>query len=55
MQDPPYFIENKAWYSWSQKTHRYYLTDLGKSLPKVVKSFEEFYATDYDEDGNVVD
>lgn len=55
IQDPPYFLENEAWFTWSRKTHRYHLTEFGRTIPKVLKSFEEFYAVNHDEDGNIVD
>ncbi|MBQ7797490.1 MAG: hypothetical protein IJ371_00010 [Clostridia bacterium] len=45
--DMPYYMENEDWYysvpdkecPWLQKD---YLTELGKSIPEVVKSYEDY-------------
>ncbi len=45
LQEMPYFMENKNWYIEKPKTRftvEYELTKLGKSIPEVVKSFEEY-------------
>lgn len=60
MKAMPYFIENKDWYFVDDKKANQYggnlhLTELGKSISAVVKSFEEYYATEYDEGGDIVD
>ena len=44
----PYFLENKDWYyevvtNKETGTTKCYLTDLGKSMPEVVKSYNEYY------------
>lgn len=41
----PYFMENKDWYKIIEIGH-WELTELGKSIPEVVKSFEEFFKDD---------
>ena len=56
----PYFMTNKDWYYTDLEVENEYggnihLTKLGKSIPAVVESFANFYAVEYDEDGNVVD
>ena len=41
----PYYMTNKDWYysvQISKFKSRDYLTDLGKSIPEVVKSYEEY-------------
>ena len=60
MQAMPYFMENDDWYYVDDKKDNKYgghlfLTELGKSIPAVVKSYEEFIAPEYDEDGDIVD
>ncbi len=43
--DMPYFMENKDWFyrikNEETGTYKYFLTVLGKSIPEVVKSYEE--------------
>lgn len=56
----PYFMENDAWYYTDLELCNEYggnihLTELGKSIPSVVASYDEFYTPEYDEDGNIVD
>ena len=46
----PYFMEKKEWYYHDEKEWRYKLTEEGKRHPKVVKSYEEFYFDDGDDD-----
>lgn len=38
--DMPYFIENEDWYYYNGEEFK--LTELGKSIPKVVESYEQF-------------
>lgn len=44
----PYFMENKDWFYFIKDPKKavagkYHLTELGKSIPEVVKSHEEYY------------
>lgn len=44
----PYFLENEEWYREVDEdgdgfNTRYELTEVGKSIPKVVASFEKFH------------
>lgn len=59
LMDAPYFLENKDWYIEVEDDDNfcihYELTELGKSIPKVVKSFEDYHAPIYDKDGNICD
>lgn len=48
-------MADKDWYYYDLKTHKYQLTELGKSMPLVAASYEAYYAPTYDEDGNIVD
>ena len=49
----PYFMTNKDWYYTDLELENEYggnihLTKLGKSIPTVVKSYEEFHAPEYE-------
>lgn len=55
LQEQPYFLTNEDWYYHDEKEWKYKLTELGKSIPEVVKSYNEFYAPHYDSEGNLVD
>lgn len=46
MTGTPYFMTNEAWYYHDDKEWKYKLTELGKSIPEVVKSYEEYYKDD---------
>lgn len=39
----PYFLENPLWYSFDEIEWMYKLTTLGQSIPKVKKSYDDFY------------
>lgn len=46
----PYFMTNEDWYYFEKDAKKvvggkYYLTKLGKSIPKVVQSYNEYYKT----------
>ena len=41
--EEPYFMKNKDWYYHDEKEWRYKLTEEGKKIPAVVRSYEEFY------------
>lgn len=44
LRPQPYFMTNEDWFyeeQTSQFTVKYHLTELGKSIPEVVKSYEE--------------
>lgn len=43
----PYFMENKGWYYFDDKEWKYKLTD--KAPEKAIKSYEEFYDPEYDD------
>ena len=43
----PYFMENEDWYKIIDIGH-WELTELGKSIPEVVKSFEEYFSINDD-------
>ncbi len=53
----PYFMTNKEWYyrDYDDLAKGLKLTDKGKALPEVVKSYEDYYSTHYDDDGSIVD
>lgn len=59
LRDMPYFMSNKEWYVEIEDDDEfcihYELTELGKSIPKVVKSFEDYHSPIYDQDGNICD
>lgn len=45
----PYFATNKKWFYYNPDTFSYYgclLTEEGKKIPKVVKSYNDFYDPD---------
>lgn len=48
--DIPLFLTNADWYYEDQITYTYKLTELGKSLPDVVKSYNDFYNDQPDTD-----
>jgi hypothetical protein len=53
-------MTNKDWYYTDLEFENEYggnihLTELGKLIPAVVKSFAKFYAVEYDDDGTIVD
>ena len=50
--EEPYFLKNKKWYYHDEKAWMYKLTPEGKKDEKVVKSYEEFY--DPNADDNVI-
>jgi len=57
---PPYFLENEEWYTEVEDDDNfcvhYELTELGKSIHKVVKSFEEFHKSTFvDDNGDTWD
>lgn len=53
--EPPYFMTNEEWYYHDQKAWKYKLTKAGKAIPKVVESYNEFYAETTDENGDIVE
>lgn len=42
----PYFLTNTEWFKRDKKQGKIFLTELGKSIPKVVESYNEFYGID---------
>lgn len=46
--EEPYFMKNEEWYYHDEKEWKYKLTEKGKAIPKVVKSYEEYYADEAD-------
>ena len=52
----PYFMKRKEWYvadieHTDRQGRGIHLTEEGKRHPKAVKSYEEYYADDGDDDG----
>lgn len=41
--EKPYFMKNKEWYYHDKKEWKYKLTEEGKKIPEVVKSYKEYY------------
>lgn len=41
--EEPYFMKNKEWYYHDKKEWKYKLTEEGKKIPEVVKSYKEYY------------
>lgn len=39
----PYFLTREEWYAYDINKGIYVLTDAGKAIPEVVKSYKEFY------------
>ena len=55
MQLEPYFLKNEKWYYHDEKEWKYKLTPEGKKNKKVVQSYNEFYKTHRDKDGEIID
>ena len=57
MRVMPYFLKNKDWYEEydDEGVIGYRLTELGRSIPEVVASFENFYTPYCDENGDIWD
>jgi len=47
--DLPYFMTNEEWYEYDLDKGICVLTEAGKAIPEVVKSYEEFYSKPIDE------
>lgn len=46
--EQPYFMTNKDWFYFKKDANKvvggkYYLTELGKSIPEVAQSYKEYY------------
>lgn len=53
VQEKPYFLENKEWYTFNEEEWKYELTD--KAPQEAIDSYNEFYndETRIDNDGNI--
>lgn len=49
----PYFLTREEWYTYDINNFIYVLTDAGKAIPEVVKSYEEFYRLRLPKSGEV--
>ena len=46
----PYFQTNEDWFTYDLEKGKFFLTDAGKAIPEVVKSYEDFYSKRSDEE-----
>lgn len=50
--ETPYFMTNKDWYYYSTEDYKYHLTE--NAPPEAVESYNQFYRTLTDDEGNEI-